>query len=150
MTPRENLIRAVKRNNPEYVPMYFCLCPSLKEEFKKRTGKTDYLEYYNMPIRYVGLKESNNPIDYTPYFEGLEEYSYIDEWGIGHKYGSIAHFTKFIHPMANFITPEQVLNFPVPDVLEDYRWEGMKEETLIYLIWYVKYADTKYDGRKAF
>jgi hypothetical protein len=36
MTPRENLIRTVKRKNPEYVPFHFNLSPSLVEEFKKK------------------------------------------------------------------------------------------------------------------
>lgn len=33
-----------------------------------------------------------------------------------------------LHPMENFSTPEEVYQFPLPDMLEDYRWEGLEEE----------------------
>jgi hypothetical protein len=33
------------------VPFEFSLCPSLLEEFKRKTGEEDYEEYYNFPAR---------------------------------------------------------------------------------------------------
>ena len=40
MNNRENVLRALRRNNPESVPFDFVLCPSQIERFEKETGYT--------------------------------------------------------------------------------------------------------------
>ena len=47
----------------------------------------------------------------------------IDEWGVGYKRGSVAHFMQFISPMADFDDPQQVLDYPFPDMDDPERWE---------------------------
>ncbi len=128
MTNRENLRRVVKRDHPAFVPFVFELCPSLYEQFKRRTGQTDYAEYYDFPIRYVTLPPTKFPNDYSPYFKNFPENGFVDEWGVGYRPGSTAHFTEFLHPMQDFTTPEEVYAFPLPDVLADYRWEAVGRE----------------------
>ena len=127
MTPRENLLAALRREKPERVPFYFALCDSMKEEFVRRTGSRNYEEYYGIPIRSFGINATKHQNDYSGFFGKLKPGTTIDEWGWGNEPGSVAHFTKFLHPMEDFETPEEVRSFPVPDVLEDYRWEGLKE-----------------------
>ncbi len=128
MTPRENLIKAIRRENPEHVPMSFSLCEELKESFKERTGSDDYLSYYDIPVRFVGPKPSKKPVDYTKYYKDIPEGTRIDEMGVAHVSHGYKHFTKMLHPMESFTTPEEVWDFPLPDILEDYRWEGVAEE----------------------
>jgi uroporphyrinogen decarboxylase len=127
MNRRENLIRALKRQNPEYVPYCFDLCRSLVETFKKKTGAEDYLEYFDLPTRGVDILASKHIVDYSRYFPDLPDGAYIDEWGIGHLPGSVHHFEKMLHPMERLSSPEQIRDFPMPDVLDDYRWEGMNK-----------------------
>ncbi len=129
MTKRENLIKAVKRQDPEYVPYYFTMCASQIENFKKKTGRADgdYMSYFDMPVRLVDILPSKNPVDFTKYFSELPEDTTIDEWGVAHRPGSFGHFSRMIHPMEGFTSPEQVRDFPLPDILEDYRWEGFHE-----------------------
>ena len=67
MTNRDNIFRALRRENPERMPFEFVLCPSQIEEFKKRTGKTDYHEYFNFPIRYVDINPSKKATDFKQY-----------------------------------------------------------------------------------
>lgn len=127
MTPRENLLAALRRQNPERVPFYFELCPSLKDEFKAKTGKENYEEYYGFDCRTFTYTPTKNQNDYSEYFGRLKEGTTIDEWGVAFEPGSVAHFTKFLHAMEDFDDPDEVWDFPMPDILEDYRWEGMKE-----------------------
>jgi uroporphyrinogen decarboxylase len=127
MNERENLIRAVKRQKPDHVPFGLSLCESLVKVFKKKTGSEDYFDYFDIPYRYLNLLPSKKPVDYSGYYEYLPAGAYIDDWGVGQIPGSLAHFTKMLHPMENFKTPEQVREFPLPDILEDYRWEGFKK-----------------------
>lgn len=128
MTPKENLLAAMRRENPQRVPIYFTLCPALTEEFKKRTGADNYEEYYNFDVRTFGIAPTQHPNDYSQYFQNLKPGTTIDEWGIGYEPGCVAHFTKFVHPMADFVDPQEVWDFPVPDVLADYRWEDLKKQ----------------------
>jgi len=97
----------------------------LYEEFKKRTGAEDYLEYFGADFRYVGLEPSKYPIDYRPYHPNLPEGTYIDEWGIGQVPGSTAHFTKMASPLKDATTPQEIWDFPVPDITADYRYENL-------------------------
>lgn len=127
MTPRENLLAALRREQPEHVPFSFHLCPELLEEFKKRTGSVDYEEYYHFDMRTFRYQATQHQNDYSAFYDQLKPGTTIDEWGVGHEPGSVAHFTRFLHPMKDFETPEEVYDFPVPDILADYRWEGMKE-----------------------
>lgn len=128
MNKRENLLRAVTRQDPEYVPYGFTFCPSLESEFKKRTGLTDYMDHFDMPYRYLDILPSKRLNDYSKYFENLPEGTFIDEWGVAHLPGSVEHFAKMYHPMERFSSPEEVWNFPLPDVLDDYRWEGFEKK----------------------
>lgn len=127
MTPRENLIAALRRKKHDHTPFYFELCPSLREEFKKRTGENDYEEYYGFDMRTFTYTPTEHQNDYSEYFSKLPDGTTVDEWGVAYVPGSVAHFTKFLHAMEDFDEPEQIENFPLPDILEDYRWEPLKK-----------------------
>lgn len=110
------------------MPFGFSLCRSLVEVFKTKTGSEDYYKYFDIPYRYIDLLPTQQSIDYLKYYKNLPKDTYIDEWGVGQVPGSIAHFTKMLHPMEAFMIPEEVWEFPLPDLLEDYRWEGFVEK----------------------
>jgi uroporphyrinogen decarboxylase len=119
---RENLLRALRRDRPEYVPFDLSLCPSLENELYKRTGNRDVESYFNLPYRSIEIAPTKYPVDYSRYFPDLPVNATIDEWGIGYLKGGMEHFYKFLHPMACFETPDEVNNFPLTDILKDYRW----------------------------
>jgi uroporphyrinogen decarboxylase len=85
------------------------------------------MEYFDMPISNVAILPSKHIIDYSRYFPDLPDGAYIDEWGIGYLPGSVEHFEEMLHPMERLTSPEQIRDFPMPDVLEEYRWEGMNK-----------------------
>ena len=52
MNQRENLLAIFRREPFEWLPAEFNLCPSLEEEYKRRTGShLPYQEYFEMPWR---------------------------------------------------------------------------------------------------
>lgn len=128
MNERENLIRAIRRQNPDHVPFGLSLCESLEKTFRELTGSDDYFEYFSIPYRNIELLPSKELVDFSKYYKHLPEGAYINEWGVAQVPGSVAHFTRMLHPMEDFSTPDQVWNFPLPDMLEDYRWEGFEEK----------------------
>ena len=46
MTPRENILRALRRREPEYVPWGLDLCESLRAKLKEERGADDFYAYY--------------------------------------------------------------------------------------------------------
>ena len=113
----------------ERVPFQFSFCDSLKEELQKRCGTDDIVQAFDMPVQYVELPAPDVMPDYTSYHKNASELSFIDEWGVGHKNGSIAHFSHFFSPMADYDEPSQVEDYPFPDVLNDERWAQVKLKT---------------------
>ncbi|AQT68270.1 methylcobalamin:coenzyme M methyltransferase [Anaerohalosphaera lusitana] len=129
MTNRENFLRALRRDNPQKVPFEFVLCPSQVEELKRRTGTKDFREHFGFPLRYIELNPTKMDVDYSVFYDDLpadaEPLHWNPEWGIMGVAGSTAHFQEMLHPMKNFTSVQQVLDYPWPDYLEDYRWQGV-------------------------
>ncbi|MCI8853319.1 MAG: hypothetical protein HFI32_07440 [Lachnospiraceae bacterium] len=162
MTNRENFIRAIRRQNPEYVPLEFRLCPMQMERFKKETGREDFMEYYHLPIRYVDLNPTNKTYDFTPYYkgtlpEGAIPLTFAAEWGVM-GVGGLAHFQSMFHPLGQVEDVEEIKTYPMPDFDEDYRYEGLAEqiqqwkdrdiitvkhmkETIFEIAWYLRGMD---------
>ncbi len=130
MTERENLIRAARRQGPDHVPHHLNLCASLVEAFRDRTGQDDYEEYFQTPVRGVFIRPTRHCIDRGAYFKNAGDLT-IDEWGIGYIRSSVAHFTRMVHPLEN-ADVAQIRAYPLPDVLEPYRWEGVEAQVQEY------------------
>ena len=124
MTNRENFFHLIRGGKPERVPFTLSLCDSLRAEFARKHGTDDYIGYYDVPFADAGIKPSLHPVDYSRFFKP-GEIDFYDTWGVGYKKGSIAHFTRFISPMRDFTSPEEVHAFPMEDYLADYRWDGL-------------------------
>jgi uroporphyrinogen decarboxylase len=124
---REDFFRSLRLERPAKTPFYFTLCDSLIREFERRHGERDYLDYFDVPFRAVSVEPTRKPPDFSSYFEDLQPVDEINEWGVGYIRGSQYHFRRMVSPMKAFVDPEQVRSFPLPDVLEDYRWRGFAE-----------------------
>lgn len=124
MDQRENLLRALRREGPEWVPYSLSLCPSKEEELFRWAGTRDVGEFFGLPYRFAEMNATLRQPDYSRYFPALPHNATVDEWGVGYRKGGMEHFFKFLHPMENFKSAEEVREFPLPDVLDDYRWEG--------------------------
>ena len=127
LSERENFFRLMAGEAFDRFPLCLSLCDSLIRRLREERGGEDPMAYYGIPFAYAGPAPSRHPVDYTPYYQG-KDVDYIGEWGDGHRYGSMAHFTHFIPCMEDFDTPEQVWAFPLPDMLADYRWENTAAE----------------------
>ena len=128
MTHRENFLAAMRRRPCERVPFQFSFCDSLKAQLLRRCGTDDVVQAFDMPVQYVELPSPAVMPDYTAYHKNAAELSFIDEWGVGHKRGSVAHFTHVYSPMAQFTTPEEVEAYPFPDVLNGARWADVARQ----------------------
>ncbi|QUH31752.1 uroporphyrinogen decarboxylase family protein [Vallitalea guaymasensis] len=120
MNRRENLLSLLKRQGYDEVPVEFLLCPDLEKLFRKKTDYIgNYMEYFNMPWKYVDdMKLIDNDTDkYLKYFDSLKPGSKIDYWGVGHEPGSEAakHMTYMRNPLKQITSMEELENYPFPD-----------------------------------
>ncbi|MBN2713573.1 MAG: hypothetical protein JXR97_14220 [Planctomycetes bacterium] len=134
------MISLWKRQGFEFMPVEFNLCPSLREEYVKRTGNSElpYNEYFEFPWRGVpGPKcPEREPINWEKYFieQGapLQLGAHVSEWGVGAEKGSAAcvHMTRKRHPMSHFEDIEQFEAYPYPEydkATNDHIREVVKE-----------------------
>lgn len=130
-TRRTDFFNCINRIKPQKIPFYFSLCKSLEQTFQEKTDQTDYYDYFDCSIRPIFINQSTHLNDYSPYFRNLDTPDFIDEWGVGHIRGKNKesyHFSRMVPPMRNFTTTEEINQFPLPDLMADYRWSGIAEK----------------------
>lgn len=163
LSNRENVLRALRRQQPEKIPFEFVLCPLHIENLYKKVGTRDYHEYFNFPIRYVELNPTKKKTDFTVFYDHIPENTeplyWNPEWGILGTQGSTAHFQEMLHPMEKFRSIEQIEKYPFPDFNEPYRWENVSHSvkkikqndlvavafmqmTIFEISWYLRGMDT--------
>ncbi len=131
-SPRENLLRSMRRQGFESVPLDpNSFCPSQQEAFKQRFGHGDYEAWFNSPVRSVGLPQCRTHDDSRALYlhEKLPADIGFDDWGIGHsRQANCFHMTHMHHPLAGPATLEQVQNHPAP-VFPDHALEETRRQT---------------------
>lgn len=118
LTPRENLIRAARRQGFDWIPVDILLCDSQINAFKAAFGDIDYFDWFGVDFRWVTL------LEHPGYQDGAELYprenlpldTEIDVVGVGHSKGSEAayHMTRMHHPLHGCDSVDEILNYPLP------------------------------------
>jgi uroporphyrinogen decarboxylase len=121
MTPRENILKALRREGFESVPVDFVLCQSQIENFRKKFGHDDYETHFGLCHRSFEMNVQRNYTFGPDHFkrEVLPESTVFDEYGIGHSKGSAAafHMTRMHHPLKGAGLNE-IMDYPYPTVPE--------------------------------
>jgi uroporphyrinogen decarboxylase len=122
MTPRERVIKAMRREEPDRVPRdlpWGSFTPSLMELFKQKTGAEDPAEYFNYEVRPVGFKSPENGKSFSKYFTDLPSNARIDDWGTARVPGSNFHFERYMFPMEKFTSSYEVEEYPFPEYMKE-------------------------------
>ena len=128
MTPGERVLTALRRQEPDRVPMEFSLCPSQMERFRKETGANSPSEHFGFGIRGIGIGSTKLKTDFSKYTADFPEGARVDEWGIGWiKTPTSYHFEHIQHPLQKATTVKEIMEYPFPDIDADYRYEGLSE-----------------------
>ena len=134
MSSRERVLTAMHRHKPDRVPFVIGdFSPFQMEVFRQKTGATDPFEFFGSDIRGVCIGPTRLKTDFSRYFDRLPPRATVDEWGIGHlptesKDQHHSHLEGFIHPMRKLKTREEVIEYPLPDINADYRYDRVAEE----------------------
>ena len=129
MKPRERLLAAMRRQQPDRVPCELYMTPALLEHFREKTGVSDPAAYWNFEERVVAFRRPALVADISRYYaDGLPEDATVDEWGVAKRAGSLYHFTRMTHPLAAAQTPEEVADYPLPDFRREECWEHLPDQ----------------------
>lgn len=129
MIPRERVLTALRRKQPDRVPMHFTLCPSQIERFRQKTGADCTAEYFGFDIRKVKIGATKLNGDFSKYTADYPNEANIDEWGIGwFSTDTSGHFQRIVHPLKDVSSVNEIREYPFPDFDADYRYEGISEE----------------------
>jgi uroporphyrinogen decarboxylase len=129
MPLRDEFLKTIRREQDAPVPYFFCLCQAVVESFRQKYGHTDYRREYQIPLQEIFLKPTRlDPKEvYGKYLTAEDKEGVITEWGIRLEPGSVAHLTHMVGPLRNSASVRDVECFPLPDFLEDYRWDGVEK-----------------------
>lgn len=133
MEPRKNLLMAMHRRTPQWVPFMLSFTPPMQRLFEEKTGSQDPAEYFDFDLRITGFRSPEPSSDYGIYYPG--EYpagSYLDEWGIMNVPGSMYHFTRMVNPLRNAKGLGDILSYPLPDYSNSISYLHIKKETARY------------------
>ena len=129
MTPRENLLRSLRRKGFETVPVDCnAFCPSQRDAFIKRFGHDDVSGYFNVPCRGVGVGLNATYGDPRLLYktETLPPDTNFSVWGVGHSHQpGCHHMTRMHHPLRGDPTLEEVVRYPIP-VIHDGAQEALE------------------------
>ena len=126
MSPRERVLTAMRRQKPDRIPKHLDLTPHLQEEFDRRFPGESVEEHFRLEPRWAGLGPGRVSHDYTGYFADTHV-DWIDDWGVGYLDAHFHHFWRFVHPLRNAKSVQDILDYPLPDLAADYRYEGLAE-----------------------
>jgi len=129
MSPRERVVTAMRREQPDMVPKAVKFSPALQETFEKVTGHSDPKEYFGCEGRGIGFRGPRQATDFSPYYaEGYPEGTTFNEYGTGRAPGDFYHFTRRLYPLAGATTTEELEEYPWPDFKPEYRHAHLEEE----------------------
>ena len=119
-TPRENLLRTLRRQGFDWVPVDSGgFCPSQVEAFEKRFGHKRIAEYFGNSSRDIWVRLNPTYTDPRALYtnEELPERTDFDAFGIGHSHREGCwHMTHMHHPLQGDPTPDWVARYPFPVV----------------------------------
>jgi uroporphyrinogen decarboxylase len=117
-TPRANLLRSLRRQGFETVPLDCgAFCASQVEAFKTRFGHADIAGYFGSPFRGCGVQQEatwKDPVKLYPR-ETLPADADINAMGVAHSHQpNCYHMTRMHHPLkGEDVTLDEVQNYPL-------------------------------------
>ena len=130
-SPRENLLRTLRRQGFAWVPLDpNSFCPSQVEAFQRRFGHKDIAGWFGSSYRSIGMpsvKTFDNPLGLYPREELPKDITF-NEFGIGHsRQPNCFHMTHMHHPLAGDAPLAEIRNYPLP-LFQDGELPRLKAE----------------------
>lgn len=120
-SPFENFKQVVRHERADWIPFTLDVGSSpgfttpVMQRFRERTGHQHPEEYFNYDFRCVSLKTRFGGTDPASLHKTNEPGLVFDEWGVGHRPGTIeGAYEKAYPPLARSDSIGEVETFPIP------------------------------------
>lgn len=134
MTIRDNYLKAVRREDPDWVPWYTWFTGPWEDLLEEKTGHgRDYADHFQYPWRRPQRPKqdvpSRQPEEFEKYYVGIDRPpgTFIDGTGVMHQSGSMYHFTHRVHPLRDATSVKDVEEYPWPHPVPDYTEDEIAE-----------------------
>jgi uroporphyrinogen decarboxylase len=135
ISPREDLLKCLRREGFSGVHKDYVFCESQIEAFKQRFGHIDFETYLGLSHRKVEIPVKKNFSVGQNHFhrEILPESTVFDEYGIGHSTGSefAFHMTRMHHPLRG-AEIDEIIHYPYPEIDESQMVEFNEKVSAIH------------------
>ncbi len=138
-TPRENLLRSLRRQGFDWVPVDSGgFCPDQVDAFKRRFGHDDIAGWFGNPLRGYGVgmqRTFDAPAALYPR-ETLPDDTHVDDWGVGHsRRPGCWHMTHMHHPLkGEDVTLAEIRNYPLPRLQPDSEAQARQQVDAIHAL----------------
>ncbi len=133
MTHRERVLTASRRQPPDRVPKwidYDSFAPGLMQAFRQNTGASSPEDFFDYDVRQVHFRPPVPRRELAPYLPAtMPENAEID-WNWGNVWVRGEHRNVVVtvhHALAKAQTAAEIEAYPMPDFLERYRWEHVRD-----------------------
>jgi uroporphyrinogen decarboxylase len=134
MTRRERVLAASRRQPPDRVPKwidYESFAPGLMQKFKQETGASKPEDYFDYDVRQVHFRPPVPRRALEPYLPARLPKDAEVDWNWGNVFVRGEHKNVAVtihHALGNAKTVAEIEAYPMPDFLERYRWEHLRDE----------------------
>ncbi len=123
LTERENLLRALRRQEPQWVPYTIWLAPDLEVRYKRHVGEEEFSRRFQGPwqglrgVRWERTRPRATWEDFKEYYEGEDVPEGVEPnaYGVIRVPGDLYHFTHMLNPMRHFTSAREVHEYPWPE-----------------------------------
>jgi uroporphyrinogen decarboxylase len=118
------------------------------ERFRHETGADDPDDYFRLDVRFVSPElskgwgatrgvddagaldpaQAEKEATFRRYLGDFPPNASITEWGVGHVRESEYHFVRFVHPLADALSPDDIAAYPFPAFDEAWRIERLRDQ----------------------
>jgi uroporphyrinogen decarboxylase len=128
MTKRENIIKILKRQGGEYIPLSLDFAGSLHRDFIEKHGDVSISDHYDLDFRRVGIGPATEQHDFSGFYSGrsLREGTEVSADGVANEPGDFEHFTHMVSPLAGReVSVQEIEEYPLEDTAALDRYKGV-------------------------
>jgi uroporphyrinogen decarboxylase len=138
-SPRERVIRCLRRTSPDGVPTCSRFTPGMMRIFNEQlkagipeehlggeslpsgfieTVHPSFLtpdDYFGWEVRHISLPAPTAVGNFAPYLGELPLGAVVSQWGIAYVPGPMHHYRRSIHPLRDMTHPDELKRYPFPD-----------------------------------
>jgi uroporphyrinogen decarboxylase len=100
--------------------------PAVAEMLREHCGGIPPRDFFQFDITSVQIAPTRLKADFSSYIRASNDIA-VDEWGVGWEGGHYLHYARILHCLEG-LGPNQICEYPFPDLDADYRFAGVKKQ----------------------